>query len=85
MKGAALKLLFVCVFMVAVYTSANAQSDDIPPDPDEIPLDPGSWVLVAAGVGYGVKKWKDSKQKTNKGELEENTAFLHGEINQNNL
>ncbi len=30
-------------------------------DPDKIPLDPGTWVLVAAGVGYGVKKWKDAK------------------------
>ena len=37
----------------------KAQPGD--PDPDAVPLDPGSWVLIAAGVGYGVKKWKDAK------------------------
>lgn len=40
----------------------GAKAQDIPPDPDAIPLDPGSWILVAAGVGYGVKKWRDAKQ-----------------------
>jgi len=38
------------------------EGGDIDPDPDAVPLDPGSWILVAAGVGYGVKKWRDSKQ-----------------------
>jgi hypothetical protein len=41
---------------------AKAQFTDPDGDPDTpIPLDPGSWVLVAAGVGYGVKKWRDSR------------------------
>ena len=34
--------------------------DEVATDPD-LPLDPGSWVLVAAGVGYGVKKWRDAR------------------------
>jgi len=35
-------------------------------DPDAVPLDPGSWVLVAAGVAYGAKKWRDSQQNNKK-------------------
>jgi hypothetical protein len=35
-------------------------------DPDAIPLDPGSWILAAAGVGYGVKKWRDSQRNGKK-------------------
>jgi hypothetical protein len=30
-------------------------------DPD-IPLDPGTWVLLAAGVGYGMKRWAVEKK-----------------------
>ncbi|MBS1746223.1 MAG: hypothetical protein JST21_08655 [Bacteroidetes bacterium] len=40
-------------------------SGDPGDDPDKIPLDPGTWVLVAAGVGYGVKKWKEAKTTKN--------------------
>ena len=35
-------------------------------DPDAVPLDPGSWILAAAGVGYGVKKWWDAQQNSRK-------------------
>ena len=35
-------------------------------DPDAVPLDPGSWILAAAGVGYGVKKWRDAQQNSRK-------------------
>lgn len=65
MTKIARKLLLILVLIVEVQLGAKAQGDpgDIPDDPDApIPLDPGSWILVAAGVGYGVKKWRDSKQ-----------------------
>jgi hypothetical protein len=42
-------------------------------DPNVIPgeircnsSDPGSWILAAAGVGYGVKKWRDSQRNGKK-------------------
>ena len=61
MKKVARKILLVLILLSGMQFCATAQ--DIPPDPDAVPLDPGSWILVAAGVGYGVKKWKDSKSK----------------------
>ncbi len=62
----------------------------IPPPPDghpkQIPLDPGSWVLVAAGVGYGVKKWWDARQNAAKKMSGETAHFLQDDnINHNNL
>ena len=82
MKKFLMKMLLIGVITVSPQLFLNAQCTDgtvCPeccndpggcgfPDPDEIPLDPGSWVLVAAGVGYGVKKWKDSKRNDKKGE-----------------
>jgi hypothetical protein len=61
MKRILLKLSLICFLIFALHSYAKAQID---PDGDpEVPLDPGSWVLVAAGVGYGVKKWIDVKQQ----------------------
>jgi len=58
------RILIMLVLIAGMQFCASAQQDpeDIPDDPDAVPLDPGSWILVAAGVGYGVKKWRDSKQ-----------------------
>jgi hypothetical protein len=64
MKKAMFRLLLVIVLTAGMQLCVKAQVD-AGDDPDRIPLDPGSWVLVAAGVGYGVKKWKDAKQKPN--------------------
>lgn len=41
---------------------SNAQIGDPGDDPDA-PIDGGIGLLVAAGVGYGIKKAKDSRQK----------------------
>jgi hypothetical protein len=41
----------------------SAQLGDPAGDPDA-PIDGGVGVLLAAGVGYGIKKYKDSKKKT---------------------
>jgi hypothetical protein len=73
-----LRFLLAGIFVVAIGLCANAQTDP-PPDPDEIPLDPGSWVLVAAGVGYGVKKWKDSKRRTEESRVNTTADFLQDE------
>jgi hypothetical protein len=34
-----------------------------PPDPQDVPIDGGLCLLLAAGVGYGVKKYRDGKKK----------------------
>jgi len=33
-----------------------------PPDPQDVPIDGGLTLLLAAGVGYGIKKYRDSKK-----------------------
>jgi len=33
-----------------------------PPDPPDTPIDGGIGILLALGVGYGIKKIKDKKQ-----------------------
>ncbi len=35
------------------------------PDPNDVPIDGGLSVLLAAGVGYGVKKYRDGRRKIN--------------------
>ena len=69
MKKVIVKLLLM-VFFCCLHTGLFAQDDPGDPDghPEDVPLDPGSWVLVAAGVGYGVKKWRDTRHKANLGE-----------------
>ena len=77
MKKFLMKMLLVGVITACPQLFLNAQEGEDPcdpmdpncnpgGDPDAIPLDPGSWVLVAAGVGYGVKKWRDSQQNNKK-------------------
>ena len=66
-KKTIFRLLSIIVLTAGMSLCVKAQPTDGDPgdDPDKIPLDPGSWVLVAAGVGYGIKKWKDARQKAN--------------------
>lgn len=65
MKRNLLKLCLVCFLSLSFNCYVKAQTDPGDPGGDpEVPLDPGSWVLAAAGVGYGIKKWRDSKQQT---------------------
>ena len=68
MKECIKKVVLVAILAVASNLFVNAQPQDGDPDgdPDLIPLDPGSWVLVAAGVGYGMKKWKDARSTSGK-------------------
>jgi hypothetical protein len=43
---------------------ASAQLDETPGSPEEqVPIDGGLSLLVAAGVGYGAKKMKDRKAR----------------------
>ncbi len=66
MKKIVMGVLIVIGLIITSQLQAQGPVDGVDGDPDQIPLDPGSWVLVAAGVGYGVKKWRDAKQNANK-------------------
>jgi hypothetical protein len=69
-------LVIVLVVGTCFYLKAQPVDGDPDGDPDLVPLDPGSWVLVAAGVGYGVKKWRDARQESKKNELNADITLL---------
>ncbi len=61
------KLFLVSFLTLGICFYGHAQTDPGDPGGDpELPLDPGSWVLVVAGVGYGVKKWRDTRKQNEK-------------------
>jgi hypothetical protein len=57
-------ILPIIIVAMLLILPAAAFADDIPdPGPDPVPLDGGLSVLIAAGVGYGVKKVRDNRQQ----------------------
>ena len=55
-------LLIVILSLTAL--AAHAQGPIDPgPDPDSAPIDGGLSLLVAGGVGYGIKKAREKKKK----------------------
>ena len=50
-------LMLICMALPMI-TLAQA-----PPDPDDVPIDGGLSLLVAAGAAYGAKKYRDHKNK----------------------
>jgi hypothetical protein len=57
-------LLFICIFFSDFTMYAQGPGGDPEGDPDLIPIDGGLGFLLAAGVGYGVKKARDLKRKS---------------------
>ncbi len=57
-----MRVLFMGILTImSCYVKAQVSDPGDPgDDPDRVPLDPGTWILVAAGAGYGIKKWKDA-------------------------
>ena len=67
-----LRIFTVSIMSIFLHTGAWAQPDPGDPSPDDpgdpggdpdLPIDTNILVLVAAGVGYGLKKTYDFKQK----------------------
>lgn len=56
------KLVLICVIIIGLVNSAAAQPvfDD---DVNDVPVDGGLSLLVAAGVGYGAKKIREKRNK----------------------
>ena len=52
-------VLLACLFLVPFLTHAQPGFGD---DVDDVPVDGGLSLLVAAGVGYGVKQLRASRQ-----------------------
>ena len=64
----AIKLAWLFISLIFISIEILAQGADVDPgsdvggDPDLIPVDGGLGFLLAAGVGYGVKKARDYRK-----------------------
>ncbi|MCZ2222534.1 MAG: hypothetical protein LC122_02775 [Chitinophagales bacterium] len=56
------KLIGIMSLIMVLSLPVRAQDDFDPPE-DDIPVDGGITLLLAAGVGYGAKKLRDNKKK----------------------
>lgn len=66
-----LKLLLI-IGMITIPTILRAQEGtdiDFNNETEDVPFDGGVSLLVAAGIGYGLKKVHDSKKKAEKEEV----------------
>ncbi|MEZ5017087.1 MAG: hypothetical protein R2800_08530 [Flavipsychrobacter sp.] len=53
----------IAIALLALPTALFAQGPGFDDDVDDVPVDGGISLLVAAGVGYGAKKWNDARKK----------------------
>lgn len=83
MKKIGMRLLLIATLVTGIQVMARAQfeTQDEPPDgdpggdPDAVPLDPGTWILVAAAAGYGIKKRMDIKNEARRKNLKQTADF----------
>jgi len=82
--------IFPQSFLRAQFGESSDPSDDLDGpgdpngDPDQVPLDPGTWILAAAGVGYGIKKWRDSQQNVKRNMHGINSIISENKVNDEN-
>ncbi|MFN4007231.1 MAG: PID-CTERM protein-sorting domain-containing protein [Chitinophagaceae bacterium] len=64
----AIRSFVLALMVVMLAIGAQAQNPDPWDDADsaDVPLDGGLSLLVAAGAGYGIKKYRDNKQQRSK-------------------
>jgi hypothetical protein len=64
MKSTIFKLAGMVVLLLIIALPVFAQ-DNFPDPEDDIPIDGGLTLLLAAGAGYGAKKLRDNRKKKN--------------------
>jgi hypothetical protein len=55
------KLMMVVVLLISTTAVFAQDAPTLPDDPENVPIDGGISLLVAAGIGYGAKKMRDKK------------------------
>lgn len=63
-----IQVAILTTLALVVSLSAFGQGPGFDDDVDDVPVDGGVSLLVAAGVGYGAKKWNDARKKKNEPE-----------------
>lgn len=53
---------FLAILVLLTGIASHAQPPDIGGDVDNVPVDGGLSLLVAAGVGYGIRKMKQKRK-----------------------
>ena len=59
------KAMFLIGFSLFIAAGASAQDPGNPTGEVDVPFDGGVSLLVAAGVAYGVKEWRDNRKEKN--------------------
>jgi hypothetical protein len=67
MKKKNLYTLLVMLVCMALPLLSIAQAG--PDDPNDVPIDGGLSLLVAAGAAYGIKKYRDARKKDDEPEM----------------
>ena len=66
MRRSLRKFMVSMAVALSIGLVASAQNPDDPGGGvDDVPVDGGITLLVAAGVGYGIKRYRDEKRKVN--------------------
>jgi len=63
MKKRIIFLLMTAIITICFPLFTIAQGGGLPAAPADVPIDGGLSLLLAAGVGYGIKKYRDGKRK----------------------
>lgn len=61
-KYGVIAVIMIIIVGLLVPIRSKAQLDDFTGDPDS-PIDGGVSILIAAGVGYGIKKAKENRKQ----------------------
>jgi hypothetical protein len=56
-------ILILIILMLPSLVHASSGPDTTPGDPDSAPIDGGLSLLIAGGVGYGVKKLREKRRR----------------------
>ncbi len=63
MKKRSIYLFIAAIIAVCFPLFTTAQGGGLPPAPADVPIDGGLSLLLAAGVGYGIKKYREQRKK----------------------
>lgn len=62
-------MMFTLLIILFILPSISHAQPGFGDDVDDVPLDGGLSLLVAAGIGYGAKKLRANRKKINEGIL----------------